>query len=80
VVGVSSDGRYVFLRRNEGPTVVNINRLDLASGREVPWKQLKPADPVGVEIGEVVLTPDGNAYAYSFQRDISTLYLAAGLK
>jgi Tol biopolymer transport system component/tRNA A-37 threonylcarbamoyl transferase component Bud32 len=80
VVRWSADGRYVFLRRNEGPTVVNINRLDLASGREVPWKQLKPADPVGVEIGEVVLTPDGNAYAYSFQRDISTLYLAAGLK
>jgi hypothetical protein len=26
------------------------------------------------------LTPDGAAYAYSFQRDISTLYLAKGLK
>jgi hypothetical protein len=28
----------------------------------------------------VVVTPDGNAYAYSFQRDIGTLYLASGLK
>jgi hypothetical protein len=26
------------------------------------------------------VTPDGNAYAYSFQRDIGTLYLAGGLK
>jgi Tol biopolymer transport system component/predicted Ser/Thr protein kinase len=80
VVRWSADGRYVFLRQNQGPTVVNISRLDLASRREEPWKQLKPADPVGVEIGQVVLTPDGNAYAYSFQRDISTLYLADGLK
>jgi hypothetical protein len=35
---------------------------------------------VGVQIREVVMTPDGNAYAYSFQRDISTLFLAGGLK
>ena len=59
---------------------MKINRLDLATGREEPWKELKPADPVGVQIGEVVMTPDGNAYAYSFQRDICTLYLAGGLK
>ncbi len=26
------------------------------------------------------MTPDGNAYAYSFQRDICTLYLAEGLE
>jgi hypothetical protein len=59
---------------------VKINRLDLASGRQELWKELKPADPVGVQIYNVVVTPDGNAYAYSFQRDISTLYLAEGLK
>ena len=35
---------------------------------------------VGVKIVDVVVTPDGNAYAYSFQRDIGTLYLASGLK
>jgi hypothetical protein len=54
--------------------------LDLASGREEPWKELKPADPVGVRIIQVAMTPDGDAYAYSFQRDICTLYLADGLK
>ncbi|MGP0071555.1 MAG: protein kinase domain-containing protein [Bryobacteraceae bacterium] len=80
VVRWSADGRYLFLRQSEGPTAVKIDRLDLASGREEPWKELKPADPVGVQIGEVVMTPDGNAYAYSFLRDICTLYLASGLK
>jgi len=76
----SADGRYLYLRQNESPAAVRINRLDLASGRSEPWKELKPADPVGVEIGQVVLTPDGNTYAYSFQRDVSTLYLAHGLR
>jgi len=80
VVRWSADGRYLFLRQNEGLTAMKINRLDLASRREELWKELKPADPVGVDIGPVVMTPDGNAYAYSFQRDISTLYLADGLK
>jgi eukaryotic-like serine/threonine-protein kinase len=80
VVRWSADGRSLFLRRNEGLTAVKINRLDLASGREEPWKELKPADPVGVQMAQVVMTPDGDAYAYSFQRDICTLYLAEGLK
>jgi Tol biopolymer transport system component/tRNA A-37 threonylcarbamoyl transferase component Bud32 len=80
VVRWSADGRSLFLRQNEGLTAVKINRLDLASGREEPWKELKPADPVGVRIIQVAMTPDGTAYAYSFQRDICTLYLADGLK
>ena len=50
VVRWSADGRYVFLRQNEGLTAVKINRLDLMSRREEPWKELKPADPVGVRI------------------------------
>jgi dipeptidyl aminopeptidase/acylaminoacyl peptidase len=76
----SADGRYVFLRQNIGLTAARINRLDLAGRREEPWKELKPADPVGVQIYDVVVTPDGGAYAYSFQRDICTLYSASGLK
>jgi serine/threonine protein kinase len=80
VIRWSADERFLFLRQMVGLTAVKINRLDLASGREEPWKELKPPDPVGVRIIEVVVTPDGNAYAYSFQRDICTLYLASGLK
>jgi eukaryotic-like serine/threonine-protein kinase len=80
VVRWSEDGRYLFLRQDEGLTAVKISRLDLASGREEPWTELKTPDPVGVQMGPVVMTPDGNEYAYSFQRDISTLYLADGLK
>jgi hypothetical protein len=76
----SADGRFLFLQQMVGLTAVKINRLDLASRRGELWKEIKPADPVGVRIVNVVVTPDGDAYAYSFQRDIGTLYLAGGLK
>jgi eukaryotic-like serine/threonine-protein kinase len=76
----SADGHFLFLRQLVGLTAVKINRLDLGSRREEPWKELKPADPVGVQIYDVVVTPDGNGYAYSFQRDICTLYMVSGLK
>jgi hypothetical protein len=44
-------GAFCFCATDEGLTAVKINRLDLASRREEPWKELKPADPVGVRIG-----------------------------
>jgi hypothetical protein len=52
----------------------------VATGRKELWKELKTPDPVGVQIIQVVMTPDGASYAYSFQRDITTLYLADGLR
>ena len=80
VIRWSADGRYLFLRQQENATALRISRLSVANGRSEPWKELQPPDPVGVQMGPVVMTPDGNTYAYSFQRDICTLYLAEGLK
>ncbi len=62
------------------PADLKISRLDIATGRQEPWKELKTPDPVGVRIADVVMTPDGNSYAYSYQRDIVTLFLVGGLK
>jgi hypothetical protein len=76
----SADGRYLFLRQMVGLSAVKIIRLDLANRHEEQWKELRPDDPVGVQIYDVVVTPDGSSYAYSFQRDIGTLFLASGLK
>jgi Tol biopolymer transport system component len=80
VIRWSGDGRFLFLRKLDDPASLEIDRLDVVTGRRELWKELKAPDSVGVQIGQVVLTPDGNSYAYSFQRDISTLYLAQGLK
>jgi eukaryotic-like serine/threonine-protein kinase len=80
VIRWSRDGRSLFVQRSQEPSAVKIQRLDIANGRKEAWRELKTPDPVGVQIGQIAMTPDGSAYAYSFQRDISTLYLAKGLR
>jgi Tol biopolymer transport system component len=80
VIRWSGDGRYLYLRQIDKPYSMKITRLEVSSGREEPWKELGPADPVGVRMVDVVLTPDGSSYAYSFQRDIVTLFLVGNLK
>ncbi|HEX6897155.1 MAG TPA: hypothetical protein VF146_17875, partial [Bryobacteraceae bacterium] len=76
----SGDGRYVYLRQLDKPYSWKINRLDISTGRVDPWKELRPPDPVGVRMIDAAVTPDGSSYAYSFQRDIVTLFLIGNLK
>lgn len=60
---------------------VRIDRLDLASGRREPWKEISLADPTGVwGLQWLRLTPDGKSYAYAFQRTLSRLYVVDGLR
>ncbi|HLG97019.1 MAG TPA: protein kinase [Bryobacteraceae bacterium] len=80
VIRWSSDGRYLYVRQIDKPYSLKISRLEVASGRKEPWKELAPPDPVGVRMIDVALTPDGSSYAYSFQRDIVTLFLVGNLK
>jgi hypothetical protein len=58
-----------------------IDRIEIATGRRQPWKDLMPSDLAGVAgIRSVVVTPDGKSYAYSFGSAIGSLYLAEGLR
>jgi Tol biopolymer transport system component len=81
----SSDGRWLFVSRTPGfqpntPTLW-IDRIEIASGRRHPWKELRPADPAGIyTIGGVHLTPDGQSYVYLVAAGVGELYLAEGLR
>ena len=79
-VGWSTDGRYLYLRQfvAEGRGL-QFWRLEAATGRRQVWTDVSPADPVGVTFASAVVAPDGSSYAYSYQRDISNLYLVKGL-
>jgi len=58
-----------------------VDRVELATGRIVPWKVLRPEDATGVTfMTGVVLTPDGEAYAYTYERCLHDLYLVEGLR
>jgi dipeptidyl aminopeptidase/acylaminoacyl peptidase len=79
-VAWSDDGRSLYLfRRGEVPG--HIMKLDIATGRRQTLHTLVPPDTAGVySIIEVRVTPAGHAYAYSYSRLLSQLYLVRDLK
>ncbi len=76
---VSGDGRFLFVW--EGIAPGRTARIELATGRRVPWKVFVPGDPAGVaHIRDIRLTPDGEGYAYGYGRYLQDLYLVDGLR
>jgi dipeptidyl aminopeptidase/acylaminoacyl peptidase len=78
--GFTADGKAIFVHNFAGLPCV-ITRVDLATGKRTPWKQIVPADAAGVDaIGGIAITPDEKSYAYSYGRTLSDLYVVEGLK
>jgi hypothetical protein len=71
----ASDGRGLFTAVRDSSTSLRVYRIDAGTGARSLWKELKTADPVGVTMFSVVVTPDGSSYGYSYQRDVSDLYM-----
>jgi hypothetical protein len=81
----SQDGRHVYaVERASGarPPGADVWQVDLATGRRVRWKTLVPSDPVGVEDMRegTVITPDTQAYCYSYLRRLGDLFVVDGLE
>jgi hypothetical protein len=58
-----------------------VQRVDPVTGRRESWADIKPRDPAGImslDLGSLVVTPDGRGYGYSWHRAISDLYLVEG--
>jgi dipeptidyl aminopeptidase/acylaminoacyl peptidase len=69
----SEDGRFLYIVRQMGHVPSHIDRLEIATGRREQWKTLIPEDPSGVRyINPVVVTPDGQSYAYSYGRILTS--------
>jgi eukaryotic-like serine/threonine-protein kinase len=76
----SADGRSAFLYHDE-KTSAPVYRLDLTTGKREHVRTLAPNDPAGVTaIVNVRITPDGKSYAYSFDRELSDLFLVDGVR
>jgi Tol biopolymer transport system component len=78
--GWTPDGRslYVF-HRGEFPG--KVFRLDLATGARELVKTIAPGDPAGIlSIGAPRMTPDGKSFVYAYNRILSDLFLAEGIK
>jgi hypothetical protein len=80
VSGWTVDGKFLYLAQAK-ETPASIARFEVASGRRQPWKQVAPApDNMEMKGEEMVITPDGQSYAYTYSRHLSDLYLVQGLK
>jgi Tol biopolymer transport system component len=77
----SADGRSLYIGKGREFFSAHVFRLDLETGKRVPWKELLPEDSAGVvAVINVRVTPDGRSYAYTYQRELSDLYVGEGLK
>ena len=76
----SADGASILVHR---PTALpaRIHRITLATGTRELWRELAPNDLAGVyRISPVVVTPNGDAWAYNAMRTLGDLYVAEGVK
>jgi Tol biopolymer transport system component len=79
-LGWTQDGRALYVyKRGEYPA--RVFRLDPATGKREFFKELTPPDPAGINtISPPQITPDGKAYVYSYNRILSDLFLAEGVR
>ena len=79
-VGWSADSRQIFCLVS-GDVPGKTQKLDLATGRADPWRDLGPEDPAGLNrIGPVRVAADGRSWAYTHIRVLTNLYVVEGLK
>jgi len=75
----TQDGRGLLVTTTSLPA--RVFRVDVKTGQRELRKILMPADPAGViTIGSVQITDNEQTYFYTYQRDLTDLYLIRGLK
>lgn len=81
VIRWGGDGVHIFLQRTGAEhRSASILRMDVPSGHTEVWRDLKLPDRTAFFFGPARLSADGKSYAFSFQLDLSTLYLVRGIK
>ncbi|MEA2162823.1 MAG: eukaryotic-like serine/threonine-protein kinase [Thermoanaerobaculia bacterium] len=69
------DGRSLFVA-TFGKIPAMFYKIDLASGTRTLWREAMPADPSGlINVGPILVTPDGATTVYSYTRLLSDLYV-----
>ena len=76
----SADGGSLYAYRTSD-TPARVFKIDVATGRRELWKTIAPADRSGlIAIDNIVMTPDARSYAYSYERILTSLEVAEGLR
>jgi len=77
----SPDGESIWVL-NRQPFPAKIFRIDLRTGRRTLWREVPYHDPAFIEADTllVVMSADGKKFVYGYQKHLSELYVAQGLK
>jgi hypothetical protein len=76
----TTDGHGLMVARYESDAPPRIERVDLKTGQTRPWNRSLRPPPAGLQSTRILVTPDGESYAYGYLRMMDDLYLASGLK
>jgi serine/threonine protein kinase/Tol biopolymer transport system component len=79
----ASDNNVIYVRKRMdfgGEFPSKIYRLNVRTGNRVLWKELPTPDLAGFDFYSLLLTPDGKSYFYTYDRELSTLFLVDGMK
>jgi hypothetical protein len=80
VVGWASDEKSLFVEPT-GETGTSIHKVNIQTGGRELLRAISPSDKTGVSyVGPGHVTPDGRYYVYSYNRQISELFVVEGLK
>ena len=79
IIRFSEDGREFYVSNLIG-IPQRITRVDIATGRRIPHKELMPSQPAGVRRTELSITPDGRTILFSYSRLLANLYVVDGLR
>jgi serine/threonine protein kinase/dipeptidyl aminopeptidase/acylaminoacyl peptidase len=75
----SADSKALYVYRT-GELPLKIQRLDIATGKTKPVRELVPSDLGGVvSIAPVITNVDASAFAYTYYQTFSVLYVVSGL-
>ena len=81
IVGVAAREGWIYVVRGGRELPTHIVLVEMATGREEPWRDIMPADPTGiVGLFGIRISPDGRSYAYSYGRTLSDLYVVDGVR
>ena len=76
----TADGRSAYVYHDE-KTSAPVYKLDLATAKRELVATLAPSDPAGVTaISYVRMTPDAKTYAYSYDRELSDLFIVENVR
>ena len=80
-LGWGESAQTLFARRRVLGRLTSLFRIDLASGRRHPLREVGPTDATGAPVVFLVqLSRDGKRYAYSTWRSNGALFLIEGVK